>query len=120
MAESASNINEGVFCKRLAFQYPVHEVTVDYQDVDAGGTTTFTFYPKISAFQQAVDESPLSQRCWTLQERILSARSVHVTDQGVFWSCPSITASEQRHEGSSAHNLISDDSQWSSLQSCHR
>ncbi len=120
MAESASNIYEAIFCKRPAFQYPVREVSVDYMDVDAGGTTIFTFHPEISGFRQAVDASSLSLRCWALQERILSARTVHVSDRGVFWSCPSTTASEQQVEGSSAHNLTDEDSHFSTLQSCHR
>ena len=120
MAESASNIHQGIFGKRLAFRYPIHEVSVDYLNVNVGCTDTFTFYPKISTFHKAVDESPLSQRCWTLQERILSARSVHFTDQGVFWSCPQFTASEQQTEGSWADNVSSEDPQWSSLLPCHR
>jgi hypothetical protein len=120
MAENASNVHDGIFRRRKAFKYPVQPVSIDYLDVAAGQTNTFTFYPTPPTFRTAVDGSPLSQRGWTLQERVLSARSVHLTDQGLFWSCPEITASEYCLEGEQANGLSPDDPHWSSLQVSHR
>ncbi|KAK0621987.1 heterokaryon incompatibility protein-domain-containing protein [Bombardia bombarda] len=37
---------------------------------------------------------PLSSRAWTLQERILSTRVVHFTDEGTVWECQEDTRSE--------------------------
>jgi hypothetical protein len=42
----------------------------------------------------SVGESPLQQRAWVLQERLLSTRLVHFTQHCVFWECAEICASE--------------------------
>lgn len=44
-------------------------------------------------------EKPLSTRGWVFQERILSPRIVHFTEDQVFWECWSLKASEVLPEG---------------------
>jgi hypothetical protein len=39
---------------------------------------------------------PLSTRGWALQERVLSTRIVHFTDEGIIWECRHDTQSEDR------------------------
>jgi hypothetical protein len=44
-------------------------------------------------FEKSVNKSPLYERGWTFQERVLSKRTVHLGDQ-VFWECACLRASE--------------------------
>lgn len=38
-------------------------------------------------FEQDVNQSPLSQRAWVLQERVLSRRTIHFTSNHLYWEC---------------------------------
>jgi len=38
-------------------------------------------------WRDQVEEAPLNQRAWVLQERILSPRTVHFAQKQVFWQC---------------------------------
>jgi hypothetical protein len=40
------------------------------------------------------DEQPLSRRAWTLQEWILSPRTLHFTTHQIFWQCNTLTYCE--------------------------
>jgi hypothetical protein len=42
----------------------------------------------------AVDELPLNQRGWVMQERLLSNRTLHFTSTEIFWQCRSQLSSE--------------------------
>ncbi|KAJ8122919.1 hypothetical protein ONZ43_g1004 [Nemania bipapillata] len=39
------------------------------------------------SFSDDVDDGPLSQRAWVLQERVLSPRTLHFTERQVYWEC---------------------------------
>lgn len=49
-----------------------------------------------SRWERKVEESPLNQRGWVCQERLLSRRNVHFTQGEVYWECASTSASELR------------------------
>ncbi|KAH7160441.1 heterokaryon incompatibility protein-domain-containing protein [Dactylonectria estremocensis] len=49
-----------------------------------------------SRIETSTITGPLSTRAWTLQERVLSARIVHFTEEGVIWECKQVTRSEDR------------------------
>ena len=38
-------------------------------------------------FEQDVNQGPLNQRAWVLQERVLSRRTIHFTSNHVYWEC---------------------------------
>ncbi|KAK0704370.1 heterokaryon incompatibility protein-domain-containing protein, partial [Lasiosphaeris hirsuta] len=44
--------------------------------------------------QNGVEDSPLCQRAWVFQERLLSPRMLHFTNSMLFWECRTMTASE--------------------------
>ncbi|KAI9699855.1 MAG: hypothetical protein M1820_007030 [Bogoriella megaspora] len=45
-------------------------------------------------YEQYVTESYLATRAWTLQEKVLAPRTLHIGDRGIFWECRTRTASE--------------------------
>lgn len=44
-------------------------------------------------WRQQVEDAPLNQRAWVLQERLLSPRNLHFSKE-IFWECNEATASE--------------------------
>ncbi|CAN9252486.1 unnamed protein product [Alternaria alternata] len=44
-------------------------------------------------------DEPLNQRCWILQERILSPRVLHFGHEQLFWECREFVACETYHQG---------------------
>ena len=48
----------------------------------------------VTLFDDAVDQSPLSQRGWVTQERLLPPRILHFTNSQIMWECRSQTESE--------------------------
>ena len=48
----------------------------------------------------SLTEGPLAQRAWTCQERILSPRILHFTDQQLFWEWREVIRAEERVQSS--------------------
>ncbi|KAL8376672.1 hypothetical protein RB595_007676 [Gaeumannomyces hyphopodioides] len=48
--------------------------------------------PAIPSFFQSVSSSALNSRGWVMQERALSPRLLHFTENGVFWECSAAKA----------------------------
>lgn len=57
---------------------------------------------------------PLSDRAWTIQERVLSRRIVHYTAKGIWWNCRHFGAICIRHDGISFKDdqLIARQQSW--------
>ncbi|KAH7095809.1 heterokaryon incompatibility protein-domain-containing protein [Paraphoma chrysanthemicola] len=47
-----------------------------------------------SEIQRGVEDSPLCQRAWVFQERLLTPRMLHFASDGLYWECRTQTASE--------------------------
>ncbi len=47
-----------------------------------------------SPWSEVFQQSPLSQRAWVLQERLVSPRIIHFSDRELFWECLTISARE--------------------------
>ena len=45
-------------------------------------------------WEEGVDRAPLNQRAWVVQERLLSRRVVHFSQQQLFWECHELNACE--------------------------
>ncbi|PVH71588.1 hypothetical protein DL98DRAFT_539937 [Cadophora sp. DSE1049] len=46
-----------------------------------------------------IEDSPLQNRAWVLQERLLSPRVLHFGERQIFWECNQLTASEAFPDG---------------------
>jgi hypothetical protein len=51
-------------------------------------------YFDTSQYRIDIEEAPLNQRAWVVQERLLAPRVVHFTDRQLYWLCAQLTASE--------------------------
>jgi hypothetical protein len=49
-------------------------------------------------WSEVFQQSPLSQRAWVLQERLVSPRIIHFSDRELFWECLTISARESNSQ----------------------
>jgi hypothetical protein len=52
-----------------------------------------------------IEESPLNQRAWVFQERLLSPRILHFGENLLFWECNAVTASEINTTGTTYRQM---------------
>ena len=50
-------------------------------------------------WRRSIEESPLQQRGWIFQERLLSPRKLHFCEDQILWECKKLHASEDWHTG---------------------
>lgn len=67
--------------------------------VTAGTYSTVHSFYSPSAYREATELTHLAGRAWTLQERLLPARTIYFSDEGLFWECRSHSASEFLPDG---------------------
>jgi len=86
-ATCSSNPDDGFLCK----------VSNDYMQPcsilgknENNSTTSWFLLPHESSFFGSVATSSLNTRGWVAQERLLSRRLLHFTEDGVFWECQGI------------------------------
>ncbi|EXJ75918.1 uncharacterized protein A1O5_00426, partial [Cladophialophora psammophila CBS 110553] len=98
IAEDASDVHGGLLRRRPAFEYPLRPLSFDF-------TPRSCDFDKEPRFHNAVSRSPLRQRGWTLQERIMSTRTLHISAIGMFWNCVELAASEHHPTRTSAEDI---------------
>ncbi|KFY40316.1 hypothetical protein V494_03573 [Pseudogymnoascus sp. VKM F-4513 (FW-928)] len=91
-ATGATDGTKGCFLKPPGFISKVHVklTTGDVWDIAP------------SKFYNSVVRSPLGDRAWAVQERLLSPRTLHFSKTDLFWECRHRDASESFPEGSPA------------------
>jgi len=60
---------------------------------------TYSISSPVVTSRMAIDIAPLNQRAWVAQERYLSTRTIHFTQELLFWECLESVTSEQDPEG---------------------
>jgi hypothetical protein len=65
-------------------------ICVPHESGDTGIARTLLVYPGTSAFHGSVVASNLNRRGWVAQERLLSRRILHFTEEGVYRECQAI------------------------------
>ncbi|KAI1773182.1 heterokaryon incompatibility protein-domain-containing protein [Hypoxylon cercidicola] len=99
VAAGASNAYEGCFVNLPSLQ--LLELPYVKDGIMAGGlfATRETILPRKNVFR------PLSDRAWTIQERVLSRRTVYYTAEGIWWNCRHFGATCFRHDGVSFEDI---------------
>lgn len=92
-ASAAKNTEEGIIVERDSTA--VHPVKLRSKCSTGDKTGTILAHPKIMTMYQ-LDRSPLNNRAWCLQERVLARRVLHFCRDQLYWECQSITQSEDR------------------------
>lgn len=87
-ASTATDVYQGCFLKQPTFSdgfctkitKDAIQTTLEFTDDDV--------------YERAITQSHLMTRAWAIQEKILSPRTLHIGDRGVFWDCKESFASE--------------------------
>ncbi|KAL2065728.1 hypothetical protein VTL71DRAFT_3398 [Oculimacula yallundae] len=82
----------GLFNRREAANLPAHRpfFTQGTGELAHG----FILEPKVEHWYSSIERSVISTRGWVMQERILAARTIFCTEDGVFWQCAEKSSSE--------------------------
>ncbi|KAF6829607.1 heterokaryon incompatibility protein [Colletotrichum musicola] len=87
-ASSASHESEGCFLRPEYFSGGFSaDITID-------GRKERHDFARSSLYAKSVTLSKLASRGWVVQEKILSPRTVHCGEDGLFWECKTTMASE--------------------------
>lgn len=88
-ATSSINSHGGLFHSRNFLLSPC-TVTASWKGFAPGSYTVLDG----STLTRQVEDSPLNQRAWVLQERLLAPRTAHFTYNQIFWECQHTLACE--------------------------
>ena len=96
MAASASDSQGGFFRDRVMMK---GSVALPY--TDANGTTEFSVFVRETpqSFSLSIWDSPLFQRGWVFQERLMSRRKLIFGKDQTFWECDGVPLSESNIQG---------------------
>ncbi|KAF3043247.1 hypothetical protein E8E12_009875 [Didymella heteroderae] len=97
-ASGANSSATGLFHGSEAARWPVQDYI--WQDENRSGDldSFTTFKATLPNWNLAVERSALSNRGWVMQERMLASRTLFWTEDGLFWECGYLRASEFESE----------------------
>lgn len=116
-ASSATNVHQSLFSKPDHYNegFCARVTTSNYS---TSNYSTVRKFQTLGADEETVTKSHLATRAWTLQERLLPARTISVGNTGIFWQCRSATKSEflpdgiTRYGGSGSLRLDYEEWNW--------
>jgi hypothetical protein len=91
-ASSAKDSSVGLFHRREAARWPVHDYLL------ADDNRQIMLNATLPSWNTTVEISALAKRGWVLQERMLASRTLFWTEDGLFWDCREMSASEYETE----------------------
>lgn len=94
-ATSSTNSHGGLFHSRNFVRSSPCTVTASWKGFAPGSYTIIDG----SAWTRRVEDSPLNQRAWVLQERLLAPRTIHFAFDQIFWECRHTRACETFPKG---------------------
>lgn len=92
-ASSAKDGTEGCFLK------PHQHCGGFTAQVSIAGRRKMCQFSHGREYEKSVTKSHLASRAWSVQEKVLAPRTLHCGDQGFFWECRSLIASEYFPDG---------------------
>jgi hypothetical protein len=98
-ATGARQSTEGCFWKRHPQAVRPTEFSVQWSNCETNEKMNYHVVPESRLWAQNLIDEPLNQRCWVLQERILSPRVLHFGHKQLFWECREFVACETYHRG---------------------
>ncbi|KAI8652310.1 HET domain-containing protein [Fusarium keratoplasticum] len=98
-ATGSRDSSEGLFRQNNDLLYPSYFCTRVHRG--SRGPLCFTWVSSVLDTTTVIYQSPLLERGWAAQERILSPRVVHFTNWCVIWECSQLIASERFPDESS-------------------
>ena len=98
-ATAAEDGNVGLFYHRNPEELGPFKIDAAWPATPAMSITVNTAYQSFRCYRlhssvQLIDDAPLNERAWVMQERHLSRRIVHFTSEQLFWECHETFASE--------------------------
>ena len=99
-AAAADNANGGCFSERNPLSYDWCKLAGEGEDAIYASLA----YRPTGARNEILLESPLIERAWVMQERLISPRMLHFGPRGIYWTCLLGSASEHDVEGTGAPN----------------
>lgn len=95
-ATAASSSDVGLFFNRKARELEPFKADIAWYAQETAAETPFRSFLCFiyRSVDQLVNKSPLNKRAWVMQERHLSRRIVHYTQDEVFWECGESFVSE--------------------------
>lgn len=98
-ATGAAESTEGCFRERDPRTVQPTEVSVQWNNCEGSKSSRYHVVPDPHLWAQKMVNEPLHQRCWVLQERILSPRVLHFGNEQLSWECREFMACETYHRG---------------------
>ncbi|KAH6716319.1 heterokaryon incompatibility protein-domain-containing protein, partial [Leptodontidium sp. MPI-SDFR-AT-0119] len=90
-AAIGNDCNAGLFARREAAQLSAGRILFTENGKSDRG---MILQPSLDHWYSSVELSTLSTRGWVMQERILAARTIFFTEEGIFWQCADRSSSE--------------------------
>jgi hypothetical protein len=90
VAANSPSTHSGIFSKRMSGE----RATLEWRDSMNSRTIQVQLRPGSELWDHALSTSPLMSRGWTLQEGLLSPRTVSYGAQQMIWECPCYQADE--------------------------
>jgi hypothetical protein len=95
-ATQASDCSRGLFSSRVPTD--VHPPTLNIANVMEGGQVEYVIHD-IDFWREHIEKSPLIERAWVLQERLLAPRTIHFAEKQLFFECNEVNACESFPRG---------------------
>ncbi|KAF2035832.1 HET-domain-containing protein [Setomelanomma holmii] len=98
-ATGGSGSDAGCFWERCPETVQRTQVEIKWSDSTISGPLTYCVIPEPKLWRRQLLDEPLNRRCWVVQERILSPRTLHFGRQQLSWECREHIACETFHRG---------------------
>lgn len=82
-ASSAKGMSDGF----LNLRDDAHVVALPPKDIGSANPAQFYISDIVDDFERDVEQGPLNQRGWVLQERALARRTIYFTENQTYWEC---------------------------------